>query len=238
MAFGRNRADAEADGTQDKAADQRRRLTVIAGALAGVTAVSLGLAAWSFAGAQRVRATYESDLVSVVTATRDVPAGTTVAASDVQVSEVPAAYAPAKAATDTADVVGRVAIVDLAEGLAVPTTDLQGASDSRLAQAMDAGMVAYSVSVATDDGLAGLLRVGDRVSVLAGATGVEAAVVAPDVRVLALDASTSGAAQASQYATVTLEVTPDQASELFQVLDVAGGAAHLTLTPEADGQAM
>ena len=121
----------------------------------------------------------------------------------------------------------------LSEGLAVPASAVQGASTSTLAQAVGDGMVAYSVAVSTDDGLAGLLRVGDRVNVLAGVSGAEAAVVAEDVRVLALDASTTTPAQAG-YATVTIEVTPDEATELFDLLDVAGGTCHLTMPPATE----
>lgn len=232
MAFGKGRDEAATGQPKDEVTDQRRRLTVLCGALAGVTAASLGLAAWSFAGSQAVRSTYETNLVSVVTATRDVPAGTTLAATDVQVSEVPSAYVPSKAVTDAADVVGRVALVDLSQGLAIPSGDVQGASDSTLAQAMDAGKVAYSIAVSADEGVAGLLRVGDRVSVLAGANGVDPEVVAQGARVLALDASTSSSDAPAQYATVTVELGADQAEELFQVLGVANGTCHLTLEPQ------
>lgn len=230
MAFGRNGGGERAPQTQE---DQRRRLTAICGALAGVTAVSLGLGAWQFAGAQRVRATYEDNVTQVVVAARDVPAGATLADSDLRVAEVPSAYVPRGAASDASELVGRSAIVDLSEGLAVPASAVQGASTSTLAQAVGDGMVAYSVAVSTDDGLAGLLRVGDRVNVLAGASGAEAAVVAEDVRVLALDASTTTPAQAG-YATVTIEVTPDEATELFDLLDVAGGTCHLTMPPATE----
>lgn len=233
MAFGQRRDGSErAPETQE---DQRRRLTVICGALAGVTAASLGLGAWQFSSAQAVRATYEGNVTKVVVATRDVPAGATLADSDLQVAEVPSSYVPKGATSDASELVGRSAIVDLSEGLAVPASAVQGASTSTLAQAVGDGMVAYSVAVSTDDGLAGLLRVGDRVNVLAGASGTEAAVVAEGVRVLALDASTTTPAQAG-YATVTVEVTPDEATELFDLLDVASGTCHLTMPPATDSE--
>lgn len=217
-------------------ADQRRRLSVISGVLAGVTVVSLGLGAWQTSRAMEMQQAYQQGLVTVVTMAQDVSAGQTVESSDVTVSEVPERFAPADSATEVTQVVGLRANANLTTGNAVSLSTLQASeAPATLADAPEEGTVAYMVSVSTPNGLSPLLHVGDRVDVIIGTDGVEARVAFEDVRVLALDDATSGSDD--DYSTITLELAEDEAVELYTLMEQGNGTPHLALRPTVvDGE--
>lgn len=138
---------------------------------------------------------------SLVVASRDLPAGATLGRADLTVERVPAAAVPAGA---EADPVGRVLAGGMRRG--EPFTDLRLVGPA-LARAVDgAGAALTAVPVRFGDaGMAGLLRVGDRVRLLTtdpsnGATRA----VADEVEVLAVpraDPSEEGAATSVTNAT-------------------------------------
>jgi Flp pilus assembly protein CpaB len=121
-------------------------------------------------------------LETVLTAARDLPAGTTLEAVDLVPVDYAAGTAPAGRATDA---VGRV--------LAAPVRAGEPVTDVRLLgpplTAAYPGMVAVPVRL-PDAGMAGLLRVGDRIDLLAAdPQGDTARMVAADLTVLALPAA-------------------------------------------------
>ncbi|MEE6288616.1 SAF domain-containing protein [Georgenia sp. MJ173] len=129
----------------------------------------------------------------VLVLARDLPAGALLAAADVELVEVPAALAPARALHDPTEVVGGRLAVGLPAGLPITGQLLAGAG---LAAAAPAGHVVVPVRLA-DDAMAALLRPGDEVDLLtttadaAGTTG-GAEVVAPAALVMSLHGDAGG----------------------------------------------
>lgn len=216
----------------EQQADSRRRLTVAAGALAGVAALSLALGGWQMSEAAGLRSKYESGLKTVVVASADVAAGHVLEAGDLSVAQVPAEYCPATAVAeeDLSKLVGHAAITDLTKGVPVAGSAVQGSdTPSSLDCAMTAGNVAYTIDASGAQALAGMLRVGDRVNIISGSDGSDGSVILGDVKVIALDTTLSGTAES--YSTVTLDITPEQATELFNATQ--DGSYHFSLSDAA-----
>jgi len=114
--------------------------------------------------------------VAVVVTAREVEAGSSVVAADVQVTEVPADLAPA-GLRSVDDAVGRTASVRIAPGTVLQES-LVAAGD--LVAAAPEGTVVAPVRL--DPGVSGLLAAGDRVDLLvaAGATGPDGVGAAGD----------------------------------------------------------
>lgn len=128
---------------------------------------------------------------TVLTVSRDLPAGATLTRGDLTPVAYAAGTAPSgPAGRAVADVVGRVLAAPMRAGEPVTDVRLVGAS---LAAAYP-GLVAIPLRL-PDAGMAALLRVGDRIDVLAAdPQGDAAAVVAADVVVLALPSADDEAA--------------------------------------------
>lgn len=221
-----------AENPYEQQRDSRRRLTVAAGALAGVAALSLALGGWQMTEAASLRSKYESGLRTVVVASTDIPAGHVLEASDLTTAQVPAEYCPATSVAEgkAASLVGHAAITDLTAGIPVAASAVQGSeAPASLDCAMSDGNVAYTLDASGSQALSGMLKVGDRVNVISGPDGSDASVVLADAKVIALDTTLSGAAES--YSTVTLDLTSDQATELFNA--TSGGSYHLTLSDAA-----
>ena len=222
----RNRRDPSASR------DERRRLSAVAGALAGVAVVSLGIGIWQVNSASQLKSELYDGTVSVCVAAKDVAAGSEITSADITVAQVPEKYVPANHTSDAADLVGHTALVSLTADVPVATDAVQGSEQATtLAAALDDGYVGYTVTVSTANGMSPLLAVGDHVNVLVGSSESDAQVLAEDVTVVALDGVLAGTT--SSYSTVTLEVTDDLATQLYQATDLDGGTVHLTLSPKS-----
>ena len=82
-----------------------------------------------------------------------------------------------------------------------------------------------------------LLHVGDVVDILTGSDGTETDYVAEKVKILALDATMSDSSEASGgYSTVTLELTSEQAKELYTITNVSGGSIKLVAPAAVDDE--
>lgn len=216
----------------EQQADSRRRLTVAAGALAGVAALSLALGGWQMSEAAGLRSKYESGLKTVVVASADVAAGHVLEAGDLTTAQVPAEYCPATAVSeqDMSKLVGHAAITDLTKGIPVAGSAVQGSdTPPALDCAMTDGNVAYTIDASGAQALAGMLRVGDRVNIISGSDESDGSVILGDVKVIALDMTLSGTAES--YSTVTLDLTPEQSVELFNA--TADGSYHFSLSDAA-----
>ena len=124
---------------------------------------------------------------------------------------------------DLEAVVGKTATANIPANAQVTQSNLAGEGNTTaLAEALEPGFVAVSVAVNSETGVAGLVRQGDRVDVLA-----EGSTIIEDARILALDAQLSG--EITQYSTVTLEVTEGQAGDI-QAAQM-DGAVRLALNP-------
>ena len=161
--------------------------------------------------------------VAVVVAARDLPGGATLSAADLQQGRLPPAAVPAGALRLNGDAVGRSLAAPVRRG--EPLTDVRLVG-SRLVDALGPGLVATPVRLA-DAAVAGLLRAGDRVDVLAApadpALGTRTTVAAADVPVLAVPVVD---ATGDQGALIVLATTPRAA----MTLAAAAGSQRLSVT--------
>lgn len=140
--------------------------------------VAAGLAALSvlfFAAAIRPSPT---PTVPVVVAAHDIDGGVALESSDLAIVDVPADLASPGSQVDPASLLGEVVIGPIAAGEQVSTTRLLGGRPQA-----GKGRVAAPVRLA-DAGLAGLLRPGDRIDLLATGSDTAAITVARSARVI------------------------------------------------------
>lgn len=119
------------------------------------------------------------DTVTVVVAARDLPAGTRLSAEDLQEREHPVGLVPRGAFASTTGLVGRLLATGTSSGAPLDRSDLVEAQRARPGRML----VPFRLQ---DAGVAGLLRVGDLVSVVAVDDGGAPTVLAKRVRVAAL----------------------------------------------------
>ena len=146
-----------------------------------------GLAAAAVATALPVLAPSPPADTAVLTAARDLAAGTALTAADVARVQLPTALVPAGALPLGAALEGRVVAGAVRAG--EPLTDVRLVGPGLLTALEDEDLVAAPVRLA-DPASASLVRAGDRVDVLAAGSGPDgppvASVVAAAVRVLAV----------------------------------------------------
>jgi len=195
---------------------------------------------------ERTRAAQKARSVTVVVAARPIAARTVIEAAAVREEARPAATLPANCATGVDEVVGQVAVSSLQEGEPVARTTIAPRTASLgLAYAVPEGQRAVAVALDPIIGVAGFLKPGDRVDVVATFTVDEMKVtktVLQDVTLLAIgpeirpeqEVRTASAnnARPREQANATLAVTPTQAEKL--ILAEAGGRLRLTLRPADD----
>lgn len=224
---------------QPPVVDQRRRLTVVSGVCAALAVAGLGLGAWQTATARQYAETYESNLVEVVSTQADVAAGDVIEASNLVTVKVPKSLAPADAvkADESGLIAGHRACANITAGNAISASTVQASAvASTITHAPDSDKVAYMVALDGSASMSPLLHVGDVVDILTGSDGNETDFVAEKVKILALDAAMSNSSEASGgYSTVTLELTSEQAKELYTITNVSGGSIKLVAPAAADG---
>lgn len=185
--------------------DKVKLLTYLTSLSCALTIGSLVFATASVTGSQSELAKLQAETVPVVVASQPINPGATIGAESLSVVNIPKPYTATDAIRDIEGALGKVATSPIPANGQLTATSLAGAQGATtLALALEANAVATSVSVDAQTGIAGLLRQGDFVDVLA-----EGAVIVENVRVLALDASLSESA--GEYATVTIEVSVEQA---------------------------
>lgn len=175
--------------------------------------------------------------VSVITAASDIPANTLISFEMVKLKEISSEAAIPRAVTDLSDVVGKVSQEKIYMGQQIVSSQLIAAGKSSkgtLAYALSPGMRAITVSVSVTSGVGNMISPGNHIDIIAlsvfeevleedGGMSPEtdsfAVLCFENITVLAVDnvLSAEGKPGAS-YATLTLQVTPEQALEL-SVLD-------------------
>jgi len=174
-----------------------------------------------------LRKQMSAETVSVVVAGRDLVMGETLDEATLRIADVPQPFVSKGALRDLSLIIGRELIVAVRDNTQITADMLSGEGNvSSLAFAVNPGMVATSIAVTMETGLAGLLHPGDRVDLL-----VQGEVIANSVRVLALDSSLN--ASVNGYTTVTLELTSEVACVL-QFSQDSGERARLTLHPASE----
>lgn len=231
-----NRAAAEGEGGEERrrrddavrapreardTPDPRRikRLAAIAAASVAVALVSTAYGTWAALSARAAIDTAAADTQPTLVVKKDIRAGEELLASSYEIRMVPRSLRVASALSSDAlaeggSVAGRHALTSLPAGSQITPSAVAGAAGGdRLAAALSSGMQAVTVAVDAESGLAGQLRVSDRVRVVAleGAASGEAylSTICDSARVMSLDGDQ--AAGTRGYASVTLEVSPAQA---------------------------
>lgn len=207
-----------------------RALTVVA---AAAIAVSVGATVFSgmrVAESSAIIAKNEANTVNVVVTNRDVAAGETITEADLETQAVPKAYCPTDAATKVSDVANHTSLTTQTAGTSISLSSLQASSSpAHITSAIEEGHVAIALSLDSSKSLSPLLRVGDRVNVMAvvsDGTTSSAETVCANVKIIALDSALSGSPDAG-YSLVTLDVTEDQAAAI-----VANPNVTLTAIPQ------
>ena len=151
----------------------------------------------------------------VVTAARDLPAGTTLEHEDLTTVDFAAGTAPSGLANDA---VGRVLAAPLRAGEPVTDVRLVGAAMA----ATYAGTVAMPVRL-PDAAMAGLLRVGDRIDLVAAdPQGDTARLVAADLTVVALQAPDEEAGVGGLPGRLVVLAVPESTRETVAQAAVTG----------------
>lgn len=160
--------------------------------------------------------------VPVLTAAHDITAGSVLTAADLARVRFAPGSVPEGVAGSRRQVVGRTATVPIRAG--EPITDVRLLAGSMLAGYP--GMVAAPVRVG-DAGAVNLLRVGDRVDILAADPrgAEEAAVVADEAAVIAIPEPSADAAAAQPGALIVVAV-PDRTA---RAIAAAGVARYLSI---------
>jgi Flp pilus assembly protein CpaB len=188
--------------------------------------LAAGLAAGSVATALGVLAPHARAGVAVIVATRDLPAGTALAAADVRSAELPAGMVPGGALTAAHQATGRLLAAPVRRGETLLDVRLAG---PQLLAGLPGGLLAVPVRVA-DGASVALLSAGDRVDVLAAGTAAGgpayATVVAVDAAVLAVPTAVDAGGEG---ALVVLATTPSVAARLASA--AVSSRLSITLRP-------
>lgn len=235
-------------------ATEQRIKSLTRAAVASVAAAALGVTfgVYSLTSANAQIAQTKSDMVNVVVAASEIPAGATISEDSIKTIEVPSAYVSAGAVSETKDFVGQTAITRIDTGTQLTNSSVAGGRNTgSLANALNPGYKAVTISVDSVQGFSGMLRAGDTVDVLTsssslGGNGLER--ITGSALVIALDGNlftqatggttalgTSSSSNSSSYSTITLEVTPNEADAIRAAQ--ANGGISLELHSTASGSA-
>src|SRR5437899_2914117 len=159
--------------------------------------------------------------VPVVVAAVDVPRGSTISPSELELERVPSTFAPPGAFHDPGDVAGRVATGEMAAGEEVTRTRVAAPGAGPVAALVPVGLRAFTITAGTPTGE---IRAGDRIDVLAtyGGGHPHTETAATDLEVLlvlrASGSSATGIGPSSETSgagtALVLLVSPDAAERL------------------------
>lgn len=223
---------------------RRRQLSWLCGACAAVAVGSLAFAAVEFTVAQDTVAKTQSNMVEIVVPKETIKAGTPITADMLEEAQVPKRYVPVDAAdgSSKSDLIGKSPVGDLSKGVPISMGTVQGSSNpSSISLALASGHVARTFSLDAAASMSPLLKPGDYVTVTAtfkaGNGSTQQTVAYQNVKVLATDAtlqSSDGSSQSAGYSTVTLELTPEQLSEIGTADSISLAAQPLSENPKDD----
>lgn len=202
----------------------------------------------------------QANLVPVLVAKKDIPAGFTISAESLEVNMVPKQFVQPQAVTSLDRIAGMVAVAPISKGEQITLSKLrwpQEAAGGSLAAATPVGKRAITIAVDNIAGLAGMIKPGDYVDVVAllavpvqtqeGKQASQAAVMPlfQNVLILAVGQETGISAQPeSRYAKaaekkevsplITLALSPQEANLIAFVQEQ--GKLRLILRSPADSQ--
>jgi pilus assembly protein CpaB len=220
-----------------------RRTLLAAAAIVLAVAASLGVYLY-VSGADK-RAEDKVQLVDAYVAAQDIPKGTTgdtaLAEGLLTPQKVLKGSVPPSAITDSSQLKGKVAASAISLRQYITSTSFvapsEGGGGSLAAAIADKNLVAVTVGVDDQSGVAKQIAPGDRVSVME-ATAEGATYILTGVKVLAVGSETAATATggdgqpsstAAQSGLVTFQVPPEQALRIVQ--DNKAGSLYLVLEP-------
>ncbi|UCH36154.1 MAG: Flp pilus assembly protein CpaB [Armatimonadota bacterium] len=220
-----------------------RRGIVLAALCAGLAAALL---AYLFLTREKARAAEMTEPVQVVVAAQDIPLRTVIEPGMVREATRPIGTLPANSATSMREVMGRVTITALAADEPVQRAAVAPRTASLgLAYVVPEGMRAVTVALDPIIGVAGFLKAGDHVDVLATFEVDKVSVtktVLQDLELLAIGAEvlpeevdqpkSDKAARPKEQPNATLALDPADAEKL--ILAESKGRLRLTLRPVGD----
>jgi len=220
-----------------------RRSVVLAALCAGLLAALL---TYLFLDREKARAAEMTDPVTVVVATRDIPARTVVEAGMVRETTRPVGTLPSNCANSVHEVTGRVTVAALSADQPVTRAAVAAQTAALgLAYVVPSGMRAVTVALDPIIGVAGFLKAGDHVDVLATFSvdkrsvtktvlqDVELLAIGSEVRPEEVKSPESGkAGRPKEQPNATLSVTPAQAERL--ILAESQGKLRLALRRAGD----
>jgi pilus assembly protein CpaB len=232
-------------------------IVVLAIALGGVAA----FAAYSYLSGVQRAAEAGSTMTDVLVATQDIPRGTSanelMSSGAVQLVKMPLRYIASGAISSVTSVADRILAVPVSKGEVLTTARFQYPSEAGLAFNVPKGLVAVTIPVDDSRGVAGLVKPGDRVALLAtvatkSGQGDQTRIAIPGARVLAVGRSTGaespkqtssqgGGLTGSQNSqpqsanTVTLALSPADAERVVFVAE--SGRLWLALLPTTESSA-
>lgn len=218
-----------------------RRAMVLAALCVGALAALLS---YLFLQREQARAAEGTRPVSVVVATQEMPPRTVVEPGMVRETARPVGTLPANCASSVREVVGRVTVADLAAEEPVQRSAISPQTASLgLAYVVPEGMRAVTVALDSIIGVAGFLKAGDRVDVVATFAvermsdvsvtktvlqDVELLAIGPEVRPEEVGKPLAErAARPKEQPNATLAVVPEDAEKL--ILAESRGKLRLTL---------
>lgn len=228
-----------AEKASDEAMVRRsKQMSAVVAAAVAVSCVSVGFGLWQSAASQSAVDQATKQAESVLVTTRDVKAGESIAATDLEARSVPAAYRssaalPAEGAD--ASISGAHALVDIPAGSQLCADFVAGVgSDGRLAAQVGSGMEAVSLSVDDETGVAGQVKPYDKVRIVsteeASSGAMELQVLVDCARVLAVGGD--GYVDGASYSAITVEVDSNQADAICQA-QVSGRVSVLLLPSDS-----
>jgi len=227
------------------------RMTGRAVALAALCAGALAaLLSYHFLSREGLQAAEMTTPVPVVVATEELPARTVIEPSMISEKTMPVATLPGNCANSVREVVGRVTLTALAVDEPIQRTAISAQTAALgLAYVVPDGMRAVTVALDSIIGVAGFLKPGDHVDVVAtfdldGLNGAAVTkTVLQDIELLAIGAEVlpeevgkplgERAARPREQPNATLAVTPEDAEKL--ILAESKGRLRLALRRAGDG---
>lgn len=196
--------------------------------LALVSAVVLATLLYVFLSALRSPA--ETETVTVLTAAADIPANTSITANMLRQTELPKEAALSNAISASSEVIGTVSRTEIYQGEQILSSKLIAVgkgNNETLAYTIEPGMRAITIAVDATSGLSNMIVPGNRVDIIGEFLTEKTAInekqsytvmVLENIEVLAVDNVLSKEQQqdskTAAYATITLQVTPEQAMKL------------------------
>lgn len=180
----------------------------------------------------------------ILVAARDIPTQTIITAEMVKMKAFPSEFINNQEILDINEAVGKVSLTNFNQGEVILAHRLIKRSDRKqgLAYAIETGMRAMSVTVDEASGVAGLIKIGDRVDIIARLNGEEglmppsSVVVLQNIEVLALGSSITdnpnNSKEKTTAKTVTLAVTLENSLRLKTAIE--SGKISLILRSPAD----